>query len=107
MTKAILVKWLSAANTKGTRTKATAEGGHSQTVHRDYGLSSEQQDAWTASLLAEKLGWSGVWVLGALPNGDAVFVNIGRTAGQLKELTDHLSAQRLGSWFEVMPKEGQ
>lgn len=102
-TKAIETKWIPATNTKPRRLAAIAEGGnrHMQADSCD-DLSALQQEAWAASTLARRLDWCGVWIAGYLADGRTVFVNVGRDAGKLGELSDYLATLPLGSWFEII-----
>jgi hypothetical protein len=107
MGKAIEVKHLGPTNTKPARLIAFAEGGnrHIQSRSPD-DLTALQEAAGAAYVLADRMRWQGVWVGGYLANGNAVFVNIGRAAGELSALSDYLSTLPLGSWFEIYRPEG-
>lgn len=71
--QAIQVKYLAPTNTKGSRFKAFCSGG-SITRSRDYELEVNDNMANVAWELANKLGWSGEFRGGTLPNGDMVWV---------------------------------
>jgi hypothetical protein len=73
MFQAIHTKYLGPTNHRGARVKATAQAG-SVTVAWDYALSADKNHAEAARVLTEKWGWLGVWVMGALPNGDRCHV---------------------------------
>ena len=68
----INVKYLPATNTKGTRIKASCEGG-SITISRDYGSNIEQDYMEAAKQLKSKLFWTGTMVGGHTKDG-MVFV---------------------------------
>ena len=97
------VRYYGATNTKPGRYVAKAEGGnrHTQSVSCD-DLTTLQQEASAAYALAQRLNWRGVWIAGSLPNCNTVFVNVGRDAGKLGELSDYLATLPLGSWFEII-----
>jgi hypothetical protein len=71
--KAIQVKYLGPTNMRGTRWKATAEGGHSITISRDYKLDGEDDARRVAEALRDRMAWSPITGSGVLPNGDYVF----------------------------------
>ena len=70
--QAIIVKYRGPTNTRGSRFVASAEAARI-TKPYDYALNSE---AAAARALAEKYGWAGTWVGGALPSGDYAFVRV-------------------------------
>jgi len=67
--KAIVTKYLSATNSRGSRIKASAEGVKSIIAPLDYELDDEVNHESVALKLCEKNGWSTELVGGALPNG--------------------------------------
>jgi hypothetical protein len=72
--QAIVVKYLPATNTKGTRLKATCKSG-SVTVGYPYGLGGSEGLRFAADALCAKLHWNRQYLVqGTLPNGDEVFV---------------------------------
>jgi hypothetical protein len=71
--KAILVRYMPATNTKPSRWKATAEGGHSHTISYGSADSQDKGAAQAAVELARKVGWKGELIGGGLPNGDHCF----------------------------------
>lgn len=71
--KAIQVKYFGPTNTRGTRWKATAEGGHSVTLSRDYALNGSDDARRVATALCEHMAWGPITGSGVLPNGDYVF----------------------------------
>lgn len=73
MGKAIQVKYLPTTEHKGTRYKAFAEGGHSVTLGRDYGLDGSKDARRVAQALVDKMKWPAITGSGVLPNGDYVF----------------------------------
>jgi hypothetical protein len=73
MMKAIQVKYLGPTSHKGTRWKATAEGGHSLTLSRDYELDGDDDARRVAQALVDKMQWRAIHGAGSLPNGDYVF----------------------------------
>ena len=73
MKQAIIIKFLGATNTKGTRLKVTSNGG-SITVPLDYGAVQEQRIRQAVDALLKKLEWSGEYIIGCLPSGDYVAV---------------------------------
>lgn len=73
MKQAIIIKFLGATNTKGTRIKASAEAS-SVTVSLDYGAGQEQRIRQAVDALLNKLEWSGEYIIGGLPSGDYVAV---------------------------------
>lgn len=74
--KAIQTHYIGPTNTKGSRIVATAEGGkkpHRLVIpymHED----GDGGHARAARLLCVKLGWTGIFVSGGLPNGDVAHV---------------------------------
>ena len=74
MKQAIVIKFLGATNTKGTRIKASAKAA-SVTMPLDYGAGHEQRIGQAVDALLNKLEWSGDYIIGHLPSGDyaAVF----------------------------------
>ena len=73
MKRAILIKFLGATNTKGTRIKASVVSS-SVTVPLDYGAGHEQSIRQAVDALLNKLEWSGEYIIGRLTNGDYVAV---------------------------------
>lgn len=73
MKQAIIIKFLGATNTKGTRIKASAESS-SVTVPLDYSAGQEQRIRQAVDALLNKLEWSGEYIIGGLPSGDYVAV---------------------------------
>ena len=73
MKRAILIKFLGATNTKGTRIKASVVSS-SVTVPLDYGAGQEQRIRQAVDSLLDKLEWSGEYIIGVLPSGDYVAV---------------------------------
>ena len=74
MKQAIIIKILSATNTKGTRIKASAKAS-SVTIPLDYSAGHEQRIRQAVDALLNKLEWNGEYIIGHLPSGDyaAVF----------------------------------
>ena len=70
--KAIVTHYLPATDTRGSRIKATAEGGNSVTIGYDHASDNTHRKA--AEALCAKMGWPGKLIEGGLPNGDSVFV---------------------------------
>ncbi len=73
MKQAIIIKFLGATNTKGTRIKASAEPS-SVTVPLEYGAGHEQRIREAVDALLNKLDWNGEYIIGQLPSGDYVAV---------------------------------
>lgn len=75
--QAILTKYLSATNSRGSRIKATCAAG-SVTIDYPHELSGMACHAAAAKALVEKMGWGfshyGDLLGGQLPSGDYVFV---------------------------------
>ncbi len=77
--QAIVVKYLSPTNTRGSRLKVSAAAG-SVTISYPYGVNQSDTARVAAEALCEKLGgpragWdSSRLIEGTLPNGDAVLV---------------------------------
>lgn len=69
MRQAIVTKYLAPTNTRGSRVKATAAAG-SITIPYDYAGNANSVHAKAAKALAEKFGWSGVYVAGGMPAED-------------------------------------
>jgi len=69
MSQAIVTKFLSPTNTKGTRIKATCAAG-SLTLNWEYEESSEENHRLAAQKLRDRLGWSGSLISGCLPDGN-------------------------------------
>lgn len=74
MRQAIITKYLGPTETLGTRIKATSASGISVTIYRDYAVDIEEDHARAAQALAEKLGWSGSWAPGELPDGRVAWI---------------------------------
>jgi len=71
----ITTKYLGPTNTKGSRIKASCEGG-SITVSLDYGVEIEQDYMKAAKALKDKMNWSGEMIGGHTKDGMVfVFVN--------------------------------
>lgn len=71
--KAITTHFRGATNTRGATILARAEGVRTIAVRYDYGSDEPHRDAARAP--AEKLGWSGTYLGGGLPDGTGrVFV---------------------------------
>jgi hypothetical protein len=66
--KAIVTKYLSATNSRGSRIKASAEGVKSVTLGYSYDLSGEEAHKAAALELCKKYGWPMNLVGGGLPN---------------------------------------
>ena len=66
--QAIITKYISATNFKGSRIQAKCEA---KTIYVEYTheLNTEQNHIEAAKMLATKLGWSGEWVNGGTANG--------------------------------------
>ena len=73
MKQAIIIKYLGATNSKGTRIKASAKAS-SVTLSFDYSAGQEQRIRKAVDALLNKLEWSGEYIIGHLPNGDYVAV---------------------------------
>lgn len=69
----ITTKYLNPTNTKGSRIKATCEGG-SVTIPYPHELSGESVHRAAVDALLSKLNWSGKWVGGGKSDGNYVFV---------------------------------
>ena len=65
--QAITTKYLGPTNVKGSRIKATCTA-KSVTVSCDHALNIENNHAAAAGALAEKMGWSGKWYQGGMPD---------------------------------------
>ncbi len=73
----IMTKYLGPTDTKGPRVKAMTSSGHrgsTYTVEWDDSLDVEDNHAYVAQQLLDKLGWLGTWRMGGLTSG-FVFVN--------------------------------
>ena len=70
--QAIVTKYLGPTNHRGSRVKATCEAG-SLTMGWSHDLDVAENHSRVAVALATKLGWAGLWTLGALP-GNAGYV---------------------------------
>jgi hypothetical protein len=67
MRQAIMTKYLGPTNVWGTRVKAACYGG-TTTIGWDHRFGSVENHARAARALAKKMGWSGTWYGGPLPN---------------------------------------
>lgn len=75
--QAIVTKFLPCTNFRPSRIVATASAGR-VIVSRDHALNMNADHARAAKALADKFGWRGVWVQGAMPDGKGdVFVCMG------------------------------
>lgn len=73
--KAIIVRYLSCTNTRGSRYKASDMDKNSITLPADDALSTDGNKDAAARALCLKMGWTRHnLVRGGLPNGDEVFV---------------------------------
>lgn len=74
--QAIVVKYLSATNTKGSRYKAFCQAGHLTRDFNSLDGNMNNKAAQVACQLIDKLGWNEgcVWYQGTMLNGDYVFV---------------------------------
>lgn len=68
MRQAIVTKYLGPTNLRASRVKATAQAG-SITVYWDDALNESANHAAVARALAVKLGWTGGFVGGGMPQG--------------------------------------
>ena len=68
MFQAIATKYLGPTNHRGARVKATSQAG-SVTMPWDDALDVDANHARAAEALRVKLGWSGEWAGGGLPDG--------------------------------------
>lgn len=82
---AIVVRYLPATACKGSRMKATCQAG-SLTESYDH-AENDGGAANVARKLAEKLGWSGDYVMGMIPSGERVFVRAAEAGTLPKGLT--------------------
>lgn len=73
--KAIIVKYLGPTDTKGSRWKASCDGG-SCTVPYDHALNCDENATAAAVALCQRMKWHGSTIIGPGrgPNGDYVFV---------------------------------
>jgi hypothetical protein len=71
--QAIQTKYLGPTNHRGSRVKAWCDAGKI-IVSWDYALNAWENHQKAAVALAEQLQWPGLYVGGALPNGDYAFV---------------------------------
>jgi len=69
--KAIQTKYLGPTNCRGPRIVATAEGGHRVTASFDH---SGKEHERAVRALCKKLGWSGRFICGGLPDGSQCWV---------------------------------
>ena len=77
MKQAITTKFLGPTNTKGARVKAFASNARpSVTILWDHAWSSEQNHAFAAKILKERLKWTGDTVAGVLSPSQIVHVFI-------------------------------
>lgn len=72
--QAIVVKYMGATNSRGSRYKATAAMGESITVSYDHSLNASKNAKRAAAALAEKLGWTGEWYEGGGLKSEYVYV---------------------------------
>jgi hypothetical protein len=82
--KAILVKYHSATNTRGSRWTAKAEGNPSLTLPYDHALNADENAKAVALALVKRMKWNYEVVGGGLPNGDRCFVLIPRKMAKTK-----------------------
>ena len=71
--QAIVTKYLPATNVKGSRIKATCQGG-SVTLSWDDSMNTDMNHRTAAFALASKMQWDGNWISGGLPSGESVWV---------------------------------
>ena len=74
---AIQTKYIGPTNTRGSRVKASTEGGATLTVGWRDELNSEENHRQAAMGLAKKMKWAGQWVGGGMKTGN-VYVNVTR-----------------------------
>lgn len=90
---AITTKYIGPSNVLGSRIKATCQAG-SVTIPYPHGLSVQEGHAKAAEALARKWGWSGVYVMGGMPNGNGfcfVSISISRDGMMPRVQADHVA----------------
>lgn len=65
--QAITTKFIPATDTRGSRVKATANGG-TVTLDYDHAMNGDENHTEAARQLADRLNWRGQWFSGGLPN---------------------------------------
>jgi hypothetical protein len=76
--QSIVTKYIAPSNVKGSRVSATSTSGERIIIGWDDTVDTDTNHTIAAAMLAEKLGWSGRWEAGAMPNGCG-FVNVDGT----------------------------
>lgn len=109
MYQAIITKFLPATNHRGSRVKAVAEAGN-MAVCYDHGRDAGGAHLAAAEALAEKMGWSGIWVGGEHDTGYA-FVRLGLGADLRNSTVDAdlvvsflIASEEGRSWFRITEK---
>lgn len=69
MSQAIVTRYYGPTHTKGSRIIARAEAGWTSFPY-DHALNSADNHAAAARKLADRYGWHGDWIGGAVPNGN-------------------------------------
>ena len=113
MRQAITTKYIGPSNARGSRIKAIARKADPARGWKEMSLtkpyqhgSSEQEHCETARLLAEKLGWSGLWIGGGnVDETGYVYVNAGEPS-KVHAIVYCVPSLREGAdWFYVAPVE--
>jgi hypothetical protein len=111
MRQSITTKYLGPTNASGSRIKATARkagnGFPAQALTVPYTYEgTEREHCKAAQALAEKLGWSGVWVGGGnVDENGYVFVSLGLLQVPGVAQFGRALGQEGTDWFFVTPKE--
>lgn len=87
MTTAIHTRYLGPTNRCGSRIKAFCKNGTGEfalTIPYPHELPYEQKHAAAAKALAERLGWSGTWIVGHNEDGSISCVN---TRGAMRHIS--------------------
>lgn len=112
MRQGISTRYLGPTHSRGSRIKALARkanGFGAEMSHtRSYGYGdTEEEHTGAAHELAEKLGWSGLWIGGGTPSEDG-FQYVNLNVGPDTDLSVHMgnlySLREGRDWFFIAPK---
>nr|GAT42304.1 predicted protein [Mycena chlorophos] len=76
--QSITTKYHGPGNVRGARITAKASAGHKLTVRYDHSKGTDENHRDAAMALAEKLGWSGDWVMGNCEHGIIAVLDVSR-----------------------------
>lgn len=76
--QSITTKYYGPGNVRGSRITAKGSAGQKLTLHYDSALGTDENHRNAAMALAEKLNWSGDWVMGNIDGGIVAVLAVSR-----------------------------